>query len=245
MIDNRKYYDAFAQSYDRSRKRGYHALIDDLEIKSIETLYPGSTVLEVGCGSGLILERLAEPARMSVGVDLSMGMLKRASQRHRNLIQSDLVCLPFAADRFDLTLSFKVLPHIHPIQPVISELVRVTRPGGFLALEFYNPRSLRGIIKRLKMPTRTSTEYRDADIATRYDSLDRIRTYFPDNVEWVAFRGVRVFTPFACIHRIPVIRSVFRYLENKALNSPVSRWAGFVVVILRKIPASDSTLRRS
>ena len=55
----RAYYDEFSNWYERDRGHGYHALIDDLEVEIATPYARDGRVLEVGCGTGLILSRLA------------------------------------------------------------------------------------------------------------------------------------------------------------------------------------------
>ena len=81
----RQYYDAFAAAYERGRggndPGGYHELLDELEAGYVKRFGQGRDVLEVGCGTGLVLLRLREFARQARGVDLSPGMLEKAQQR--------------------------------------------------------------------------------------------------------------------------------------------------------------------
>ncbi len=67
----RAYYDEFSKSYERHRRPnhadGYHALVDDLEIDLCARYGTGRDILECGCGTGLILERLAGFARRAAG----------------------------------------------------------------------------------------------------------------------------------------------------------------------------------
>src|SRR3954452_5049487 len=81
----RDYYNEFSHTYERLRgpndPHGYHALVDDLEIDFAARYAAGKDLLEVGCGTGLLLERLARIARTARGVDLSPGMLERARER--------------------------------------------------------------------------------------------------------------------------------------------------------------------
>ena len=71
--DTRAYYDEFARAYERHRRPndpgGYHALVDDLEIDLVRKFGEGRDVLECGCGTGLILERIAAFARSASGID--------------------------------------------------------------------------------------------------------------------------------------------------------------------------------
>ena len=50
-------------------------------VRAIEPLCAGADVLEVGCGTGLILKRVAPVARRAVGLDISPNMLERARER--------------------------------------------------------------------------------------------------------------------------------------------------------------------
>jgi ubiquinone/menaquinone biosynthesis C-methylase UbiE len=241
MVDNRRYYDEFSKSYDTNRHEGYHALIDSLEIEAVTSFARNKSILEAGCGSGLLLKRLADISTDVTGIDLSKGMLDRAKERHSRIAQSDLLHLPFRSSHFDLIVSFKVLAHVEPIDQVMNELIRITKPGGFLCLEFYNPHSLRGVIKKLKAPSKTSQQFRDEDIITRYDSLKTLKKRLHHDLEWIGIRGVRVFTPAAFVHRIPVVKHMFTFLEKKALRSVFSRFGGFVIVILKYNPADPVT----
>ena len=64
-LDNRRYYDEFSVSYERHRHAGYHAFIDDLESSLVRRyVTANSTVLEAGCGTWLVLGRIA-PARQT------------------------------------------------------------------------------------------------------------------------------------------------------------------------------------
>src|SRR3954470_16147511 len=149
-LDNRSYYDEFAGWYERERHLPYHRMVDDLEVELVERYGAGKDVLEVGCGTGLILERVAGFARSAVGVDLSSGMLERASQRGLRVAQGSATNLPIADATIDVAFSFKVLAHVSDIEGAMRELARVVRPGGWVLAEFYNARSLRRLEEWLK-----------------------------------------------------------------------------------------------
>ena len=73
--NSRAYYDDFSTSYERPRGAGYHALIDDIEVAAVRDLARDKRVLEAGCGTGILLSRIAEVARETHGFDLSPGMV--------------------------------------------------------------------------------------------------------------------------------------------------------------------------
>jgi ubiquinone/menaquinone biosynthesis C-methylase UbiE len=230
----RAYYDDFSEGYEAERRRGYHALIDDLEVESVRRLAEEATVLEVGCGTGLILERLAEVAKTAQGIDLSPGMLERARARGLDVREASATEIPFEDDTFDLVCSFKVLAHVPEIGAALTEMARVTKPGGHLALEFYNPWSLRYLAKRVAGPQPISDGRTEADVYTRWDSPLTIPKILPAGVDLVDVRGVRVVTPFAAVHRVVALRALMRAAEVRALRSRFRWLGGFLIAIAKK-----------
>ena len=87
-LDNRAYYDDFAGWYERERHLPYHRMLDDLEVEIVQRYATDKTTLEVGCGTGLILTRVAEFARDAHGIDLSGGMLAKAAARGLSVAQA-------------------------------------------------------------------------------------------------------------------------------------------------------------
>src|SRR5262245_22642468 len=106
----------------------------------------GTRVLEVGCGSGVVLRDLAPlagPKGHVVGVDTSQAMLDAARQLCRpvkrcprlELHHGDGAHLPFPPGQFDVTLGITVILHVPEPAAVVEEMVRVTRPGGRVGLQ--------------------------------------------------------------------------------------------------------------
>jgi ubiquinone/menaquinone biosynthesis C-methylase UbiE len=230
----RRYYDDFSNSYERGRGYGYHQMIDDLEVQVTAPYARGARVLELGCGTGLILDRIAEIAEEAVGIDLSEGMAQQARDRGLDVRIGSVCDLPFEDGQFDLTYSFKVLAHIPDIEAAVREAARVTRPGGHLLLEFYNPWSLRYLAKKVAGPQPISDDRTEADIFTRWDSPRAIPKLLPPDVELVDYHGVRVLTPFAAVHRIPWVGRGLSRAELLAGHSPLRYLGGFLIAVLRK-----------
>ncbi len=99
MINTRAYYDEFAAAYEAQRRpndpHGYHALVDDLEIDIVERYGKNKNVLECGCGTGLLLERIAQFAHHASGIDLSPGMLEKARARGLDVREASVTAIPF------------------------------------------------------------------------------------------------------------------------------------------------------
>ncbi len=185
-----QYYDRFSETYDNERHRGYHRLIDELELDLVRKYGTGKDVFEAGCGTGLLLREAAAVARSAVGLDLSRGMLTPARARGLRVVQGSLTDVPLPSASFDLVYSMKVLAHVPPIERAVAELARLVRPGGHLLLEFYNPFSLRYLAKRLGGPGRIAGDGTDeSHVYTRFDRLSRARSYLPRGPR--ARRGAR------------------------------------------------------
>ncbi|MEZ4459677.1 MAG: class I SAM-dependent methyltransferase [bacterium] len=233
--DNESYYDEFAHWYEKERHDGYHAFIDRLETDLILPFCPGKDVLEVGCGTGLILEKVEPIAGRAVGIDLSDGMLEHARRRGLEVFKSDACDLPFEDESFDLVYSFKVLAHVEDIDRAIREMSRVTRPGGHLILEFYNRASLRYAAKKLAGPGKISQKTDEAAVFTRWDSRKSIVDRLPAELSPVDWAGVRVLTPAAKLHRIPLVAPLLQRAETKARDNAWLRFlGGFLVIVLKK-----------
>jgi SAM-dependent methyltransferase len=118
---------------------------------------PNDSVLEVGFGPGVIIQRLSELVAMGriAGIDQSREMVKQARARNAAAIQSGCVdlrhgsvdSLPFDDNSFDKMLAINSM-QVWP-DPVagLREMRRVLRPGGRIALGFtsYSGQSKKGL----------------------------------------------------------------------------------------------------
>lgn len=234
-LDNRTYYDDFAGWYERERHEPYHRMLDELEVGIVERYGAGRDVLEVGCGTGLVLEKVAQFARTASGIDLSAGMLAKAAARGLPVAQASATALPIASASVDVAYSFKVLAHIPDIKTALAEMARVVRPGGWVLAEFYNARSLRRLVKAIKPASAVSEQTNDEAVYTRYDDAAAIRSYLPPELTWVTSRGIRVVTPVAAAHKIPFVGTALRALEDRLADLPLTReLGGFLVVCAQK-----------
>lgn len=104
-------------------------------------LVPGGAILEVGCGSAMGLSYLQAHARMAVGGDYTMGLL-RESRRHlpdANLLRMDAQHLPFRDHSFDVVLMLEMIYYVPDAAAAIAEGRRVLKPGGRLMISVPNP----------------------------------------------------------------------------------------------------------
>lgn len=103
-------------------------------------------VLDVGCGTGSLTSALAlnPNIRALHGVDFSAAYIEHAKRRNKDSrIQfqaGDACALPFRNQEFDHSLSMLVLQFIPQPEKAISEMCRVTRPGGTVAAATWDSR---------------------------------------------------------------------------------------------------------
>ncbi|MEN1729585.1 MAG: methyltransferase domain-containing protein, partial [Pseudomonadota bacterium] len=95
-----------------------------------------SRVLDLGCGTGLMAEALADRFEKMDGVDLSPRMLKqaRASGRYASLSQNDVVNYLRKADqRWSTVLAADVLVYVGELEPLVEPLAKRLESGGWFA----------------------------------------------------------------------------------------------------------------
>jgi ubiquinone/menaquinone biosynthesis C-methylase UbiE len=232
---NKSYYDAFSERYDHGRDEGYHKLIDDQAAELVRRVGTDKDVLEVGCGTGLVLQRVATFARTAKGIDLSPGMLAHARARGLEVQEGSATDLPFPDASFDVAYSFKVLAHIPDLGACLREMLRVIRPGGHIVFDAYNRDSLRFLVKRLWGPRATSSAFDEHAIGTRFSTIAEIEAAIPPSGKLVSRAGIRVLVPHPAVLRLPLLSDLVRATEWALMDSPLSRFAGFPVFTVEKL----------
>jgi SAM-dependent methyltransferase len=89
--------------------------------------------LDAGCGTGSCARARAPHVAEVVGVDLRADYLeaaREAAPENARFVEGDATGLPFGYAQFDLACSHRVLHHVRRPELAVSELARVTRPGG-------------------------------------------------------------------------------------------------------------------
>jgi SAM-dependent methyltransferase len=131
-------YDAIADRYAEAIRagRGRETYFRSFLARVLELIPEGGTVLDLGCGAGLVTADLTTRARV-VGVDISVAQLELA---HRNapaarFVRADMVDLAFAPGSFDAVVAFWALIHVtrevHP--SLFARIHGWLKPGGLFA----------------------------------------------------------------------------------------------------------------
>lgn len=136
----RRLYDITSKFYDELY--GYEQIRKFRSIFSLELLRSSKfkTMLDAGCGTGLVVERLRSKGAFVVGIDFSKGMLRKAKKRINKAVEVDLVLgdverLPFRSKAFDLVVSLTVVQNCNPLR-ALKSLLRVVLSDGILVLSY-------------------------------------------------------------------------------------------------------------
>lgn len=152
----RQYFATMANRWDRMREDFFDETIADSILKA-SGVKPDSTVIDVGCGTGFLTQRIAKLTQHTgkiVGVDLSPSMLQvaRDNLAKLGLLESvefrvgDAESLPVGDSFANAVVGNMILHHCPRPKRAISEMARVIKQGGRLAvadLEKHNERWLR------------------------------------------------------------------------------------------------------
>lgn len=114
---------------------------------------PGSTVLDVGSGTGVLLPFLLNTIGKRgqlIALDFAEEMLKRAQAKGLrediDYLQGDVTSMPLIAGAFDVVVCYSTFPHFKDKPRALAEINRVTKSGGKL---FICHTSSRDTINRL------------------------------------------------------------------------------------------------
>jgi SAM-dependent methyltransferase len=135
-------YDLIAQAYaDHVYGELAHKPFDRAFLDRLAADVPAGQVLDVGCGPGHVTRYLADRGMTVQGLDLSGEMVAQAHRLNPGLpfLQGDMRALPCADASLAAVVAFYAVIHFPPaeLQSVFTELARVLRPGGLLALAFH------------------------------------------------------------------------------------------------------------
>jgi ArsR family transcriptional regulator len=143
------YFRANAAQWDRIRS----LYVAEHEVEAaLAALLPRDGIrdlLDIGTGTGRMLEIFAPKVERALGIDLSREMLavarvnlERSEQRNCSVRLGDMYQLPLPGASFDAVIIHQVLHYAERPGQVIAEAARVLRPGGYLAVVDFAPHGL-------------------------------------------------------------------------------------------------------
>ena len=244
--------------YDDPRLQGviYRARQEAVLARVAEDRPADGSVLEIGCGAGLLTLALAQRGFAVEAVDVSQEMVELAARRAEvaglaeriSVRQADVLALPFESASFSLVVAVGVLPWLLQPELALQEIARVLRVGGVLILTadnrarlntFVDPRAsmLLAPLKRLRRRIRPPTGAIGATSRLHYPS------HVNALVRGAGFRVGRAstvgFGPFSLWSRPllsePAAVAVHRRLQRLAERRvPVARGTGWHYLLSAK-----------
>lgn len=92
-------------------------------------------VLDVGCGTGALLDKLKDRSEELWGLDVSEEALSFCRMRsHKNLIRADATNTGFPSEYFDVITAIGIIEHIDDDGLFIAEMKRILKPGGIIVI---------------------------------------------------------------------------------------------------------------
>jgi ubiquinone/menaquinone biosynthesis C-methylase UbiE/DNA-binding MarR family transcriptional regulator len=143
------YFQSNAADWDKIR--ALHVAEADVEVAVSSALGTGpfDLLVDIGTGTGRMLELFAPRFRRGIGLDLSPAMLayaraklERAGLTHAQVRQGDIYDLPLADQAADAVVMHQVLHFLSDPQRAIREAARVLAPGGRLLIVDFAPHEL-------------------------------------------------------------------------------------------------------
>lgn len=132
-------FDQYADSFDASLvdKLGYR--VPDLLLEAVRPLAPFGVAVDLGCGTGLMGEKLRPPVGRLVGrlegYDISAAMLKKAAAKniYDRLDKADLQVLRLPPASADLIVAADVFMYVGALDTVVAMSARALKPSGVFA----------------------------------------------------------------------------------------------------------------
>jgi ubiquinone/menaquinone biosynthesis C-methylase UbiE/DNA-binding transcriptional ArsR family regulator len=144
----RAFFERLAPNWDRLRS--LHAAEDDVEAAILDAVgaKPVGSLLDLGTGTGRMLQLLGPRARRAVGLDSSHAMLSVARANLEKaglrveLRQGDVYAPPFARGTFDLIVVHQVLHYLDDPARALREAAKLLAPGGRILVIDFAPHGL-------------------------------------------------------------------------------------------------------
>jgi len=169
---------------------GCNRLINRVETGLIAANVRGNEVLDVGIGTGRASLPLLAAGLDVTGIDSSQAMLdecrRRAGGHSIRLEVGDVTAIPFADGSFDSLVSLNVLTHFPNWRAVLSEWLRVVRPGGRLVFDVYSIDHIEAVAKSHGMETPEVLSGLWGDDPSRYN----LRLGVAELADFTAERGI-------------------------------------------------------
>ncbi|MBB3934392.1 class I SAM-dependent DNA methyltransferase [Aureimonas phyllosphaerae] len=161
-------FDQYADGFEDALVRRLEYRVPDLLSDLIDRAAPGArfaAALDLGCGTGLMGERLKPLCDRLDGIDLSAGMLEKARRKrlYDTLLEGDILAAPRLGDSgYDLVTAADVLTYLGDLRPVFAHTASLQDAGGWLAFSTERAEDDAGFVLRPSLRYAHSVDYLEA-----------------------------------------------------------------------------------
>lgn len=142
-------YDQLTRAFSLLQRR--YDRVSDMEFYRALPSIKNQRLLDAGCGNGNDLLYYKDHGAFGVGIDCSPKMVLKASRKNLMVVLGSFEDLPFKDNSFDVTVSKYAIQDSGNVRKALSELARVTKPGGVLQYLAVHP--FRQFLERKQSPT--------------------------------------------------------------------------------------------
>jgi len=153
------YFSAHAAEWDRIRRLHVTDAAVEAAIETALADRPIRSLLDLGTGTGRMLEVFGPHIERGLGIDMSLDMLtlararlERAGLKHCSVRQGDIYELPVPKDSFDVVIVHQVLHFLDDGARAIAEAARTLRPQGRLLVVDFAPHDLEFLSRGPRAP---------------------------------------------------------------------------------------------
>jgi SAM-dependent methyltransferase len=214
------------QSWEAERYAEAGAFVPVLGLPVVELLdpWPGERILDLGCGDGVLSERIAAAGATVVAVDAAPDLIAAATARGLDARLMDGQKLPFAAE-FDVVFSNAALHWMRDAEAVIAGVKRALKPGGRFVAELGGHGNIAAVIVALT-----------AVLARRGIAAGPLNPFYFPTAE--AHRGKLERSGFA-VDQIAIVP------RPTVLTGDIEPWLdAFCEAFLRAVPEPDRAVAR-
>lgn len=177
----------------------------------------GGTVLDIGCGDGVMLYELERIGATGIGLDMEADGLALSARKLKahNVPRPQLVCgdaegLPIATGTCDFVFALEVIEHLNNVEAFLGEVRRILKPGGWFVVTTPQAKPSREITEPYHVREYLPDELRKA-LRPYFDGVDLVGAW-PRSLERLYLRPTG-WAPLDRVLRL-VMKLPIRYLWN-------------------------------
>lgn len=199
------------------------------------------TVLDAGCGPGVVLNEICKRGHRAEGIDVSTAMVDEANTTlakfgvtNAHCQTGDIEALPFENNSFEVVVSLGVLMYLSSDHKALLEISRVVKPGGMVLLVLPN-------LTRLNMLLDPYYIYRAAMYA--WHKLPKVRLSHNESLVPMDVRSNKSFTNRRYLHgQLSTLFAQYGFMTTRIIGvdySPMTLWGKHILSADKNISISE------